>query len=105
MEFILFTNNHSLQFIKNQPKLSQRHAKCVEFKKKKNVTKHTIGYSNKVSETLSRINLILKEFYFHLTGFDELREMYENVVDFREACATCKNLASTNTTKWSNYMI
>lgn len=30
-EFILYSDNHALQFINNQPKLNHKHAKWVEF--------------------------------------------------------------------------
>ena len=30
-EFVLYSNNHALKFIKSHPKLIQRHAKWVEF--------------------------------------------------------------------------
>ena len=30
-EFLLYNDNHALQFISSQPKLNQRHAKWVEF--------------------------------------------------------------------------
>ena len=30
-EFVLYSNNHALQFINSQPKLNQKHAKWVKF--------------------------------------------------------------------------
>jgi hypothetical protein len=30
-EFVLYTDNHALQYISNQTKLNQRHVKWIEF--------------------------------------------------------------------------
>jgi hypothetical protein len=62
-EFILYTSNHTLQFITRQEKLNQRHAKWVEFMH--NFTfdiNHINGSYNKVVDSLSRRCLILQEF-------------------------------------------
>ena len=46
-EFVLYSDNHALQFINSQPKLNQRHAKWVEFLQNFTfVVKHTSGKSN-----------------------------------------------------------
>jgi hypothetical protein len=59
-EFVLYSNNHSLQFITKQEKLNQKHAKWVEFMHNfTNVLKHISGISNKVADALSRRCLVL----------------------------------------------
>ena len=43
-EFILYSNNHELQYIMQQPKLNQKHAKWVEYLQSFNfVLKHITG--------------------------------------------------------------
>jgi len=39
------------------------------------VIKHTSGKTNKVVDSLSRINLILQEFQFNTLGYDRLTKM------------------------------
>jgi hypothetical protein len=59
-EFVLYSDNHALQFITRQEKINQKHAKWVEFMQKITfVTKHISGIVNKVVDALSRKYLIL----------------------------------------------
>jgi hypothetical protein len=68
-EFVLYSDNHALQFINNQPKLNQKHAKWVEFLQSFTfVIKHTSGKSNKVVDALSRVNLVLQELKINTFG-------------------------------------
>ena len=70
-EFVLYSNNHALQFINNKPKLNQKHAKWVEFLHKFTfVIKHTSGKYNKVDDALSRVSLILQEIKVSSLGFE-----------------------------------
>lgn len=46
-KFVVYSNNHALQYIMQQPKLNQRHAKWVEFLQSFTfVLKHISGQSN-----------------------------------------------------------
>ena len=70
-EFALYSNNHALQFINNQPKLNQKHAEWVELLQSLTfVTKHTSGKLNKVFDALSRVNLITQELQVGVVGFE-----------------------------------
>ena len=61
-EFILFYDNHALQFIMQQPKLNQKHVKWVEFLQGFTfVIKHVNGKANKVADALSRKSLMIQE--------------------------------------------
>jgi hypothetical protein len=105
-EFVLYTDNHALQFISSQSKLNQRHAKWVEFLQNFTfVIKHTSGKENKVVDALSRINLILQEFQVNTLGFDGLKEMYKEDANFRDAYAACENPVASNRSQWLSYMI
>jgi ribonuclease HI len=59
-EFILYSDNHALQFVTQQEKLNQRHAKWVEYMQNFTfVIKHISGTANKVVDALSRKCLLL----------------------------------------------
>ena len=61
-EFMLYSDNHALQYIMQQPKLNLKHVKWVEFLQRFNfVLKHISGHSNKVVDALSRRLLIMQE--------------------------------------------
>jgi hypothetical protein len=89
-EFILYSDNHSLQFITKREKLNQKHAKWVEFMQNFTfVLKHISGSFNKVADALSRRCLILQEFQVNVLGLDHLKEMYAEDADFKEAYEAC----------------
>jgi hypothetical protein len=60
-EFVLYNDNHALQFVTQQGKLNQRHVKWVEYMKNFTfVIKHISGTANKVVDALSRKCLLLQ---------------------------------------------
>jgi hypothetical protein len=62
-EFVLYSDNHALQFVSQQEKLNQKHAKWVEYMQNFTfVIKHIAGNDNKVADALSRKCLLLWEF-------------------------------------------
>jgi hypothetical protein len=92
-EFVLYSDNHALQFISRQKKLNQKHTKWVEYMQNFTfVIKHIYGTSNKVVDALSRKCLILQEFRVKSLGFDNLKDMYRDDSDFKEAYEACENL-------------
>jgi len=105
-EFILYINNHALQFITKQEKLNQRHAKWVEFMKNFTFfTKHINGSANKFVDALRRRCLILQEFQVETLGFEHLKEMYQEDPDFKEAYEACGNPLLRDINQWMEYMI
>jgi hypothetical protein len=59
-EFVLYSDNHALQFVTQQEKLNQRHVKWIEYMKNFTfVIKHIYGTANKVVDALSRKCLLL----------------------------------------------
>ena len=83
-EFVLYSDNHALQFVTQQEKLNQRHVKWVEYMK--NLTfeiKHILGTANKVVDALSKKCLLLQELKVKMLGFDDLKEMYVDDPDFK----------------------
>ena len=61
-EFVLYSENHALQYIMQQPKLNLKHVKWVEFLQSFTfVLKQISGQSNRVVDALSRRLLIMQE--------------------------------------------
>ena len=73
-EFVLYNDNHALQFVTQQEKLNQKHAKWVEFMQNFTfVIKHIYGTANKVVDALSKKCLLMQEFKVKTFGFDNLK--------------------------------
>jgi hypothetical protein len=72
--------------------VNQKHAKWVQYMKNFTfVIKHISGTANKVVDALSRKCLILQEFRVKTLGFDNLKEMYNDDSDSKEAYEACEN--------------
>ena len=105
-EFVLYNDNQALQFITRQEKLNQRHAKWVEFMQNFTfVLKNIVGNANKVVDALSRRCLIMHEFQVKNLGFEHLKDMYHDDVDFKEAYEPCANLVLRDRSQSTEYMI
>jgi hypothetical protein len=55
------------------------------------VIKHIYGSANKVVDALSRQCLLMQEFRVKNLGFDNLKEMYRDDPDFKEAYEAFEN--------------
>jgi hypothetical protein len=55
------------------------------------VIKHISGNANKVVDALSKRCLILQDFQVKTLGFEQLKEMYSEDPDFKEAYEACAN--------------
>jgi hypothetical protein len=105
-EFVLYSDNHALQFVTQQDKLNQKHAKWVEYMQNFTfVIKHISGTANKVVDALSRKTLLMQEFRVKTLGFDDLRNMYRDDPDFKEAYEAAENPVLRNRSQWTEYMI
>jgi hypothetical protein len=105
-EFVLYSDNHALQFVTQQEKLNQRHVKWVEYMQNFTfVIKHISGTANKVVDALSRKCLLLQEFRLKTLAFDDLRNMYRNDPDFKEAYEAAENIILRDRSQWAEYMI
>jgi hypothetical protein len=69
------------------------------------VIKHISGNANKVVDALSRKCLILQELRVKTLGFDNLKEMYKDDSDFKEAYEACENPFLRDRSQWTKYMI
>jgi hypothetical protein len=105
-EFVLYRDNHALQFVTQQENLNQRHVKWVEYMQNFTfVTKHISGTANKVVDAFSRKCLLLQEFRVKTLGFDDLRDMYRDDLDFKEVYEAAENPILKDRSQWEEYMI
>jgi hypothetical protein len=105
-EFVLYNDNHALQFVTQQEKLNQKNAKWVEFMHNFTfVIKHISGTANKVVDALSRKCLLMQEFRVKTLGFDNLKEMYRGYPYFKEAYEAYENPILMDRSQWTKYMI
>ena len=105
-EFVLYSDNQALQFIIRQEKLNQRHAKWVEFMHNFTfVIKHISRSANKVVDALSRRCLVIQEFQVKTLGFENLKEMYQEDSDFKEAYEAYENPLLRDNNSWEKYLI
>jgi hypothetical protein len=105
-EFVLYSDNHALQFVTQQEKLNQRHVKWVEYMQNFTfVIKHISGTANKVVDALSRKCLLLQEFKVRTLGFDDLKDMYADDSDFKEAYEAAENPVLRDRSQWIEYVI
>ena len=94
----MYSDNHALQFVTQQEKLNQRHVKWV-------VIKHISSTANKVVDALSRKCLLMQEFRVKTLGFDNLKEMYRDDPDFKDAYEAYENPILRDRSQWTEYMI
>jgi hypothetical protein len=86
--------------------LNQKHAKWVEYMQNFTfVIKHISGTAKKVVDALSRKCLLMQEFRVKTLGFDNLKEMYKDDPDFREAYEASENPILRDRSQWTKYMI
>jgi hypothetical protein len=105
-EFVLYSDNHALQYVTQQEKLNQRHVKWVEYMRNFTfVIKHISGTANKVVDALSRKSLLMQEFKVRTLGFDDLKDMYVADQDFREAYGAAENPVLRDRSQWIEYVI
>jgi hypothetical protein len=105
-EFVLYSDNHALKFVTQQEKLNQIHVKWVEYMQNFSfVIKHISGTVNKVADALSKKCLLLQEFRVKTLGFDDLRDMYRDDPDFKEAYEVAGNPILRDRSQWAEYMI
>jgi hypothetical protein len=65
------------------------------------VIKHISGTANKVVDALRRKCLLLQEFRFKTLGFDDLRDMYRDDPDFKEAYEATENPILKEISQWT----
>ena len=85
-EFVLYSENHGLQYIMQQPKLNERHVKWVEYLQNFTFVKtHISGKFNKIADALSRRALVMQGNQVHVIMFDSMKDLYVDDADFKDA--------------------
>jgi len=89
-EFVIHSDHESLKYLKGQSKLNKRHAKWVEFIEQFSyVIKHKQGKTNVVVDVLSRRHTLLNVLDTTILGFDHIKEIYKNDLDFSHIYQEC----------------
>ncbi|KAL0416747.1 UNVERIFIED_CONTAM: Retrovirus-related Pol polyprotein from transposon.6 [Sesamum latifolium] len=84
-EFVIHSDHEALKYIKSQSKLSRRHAKWVEFIESfPYVIKYKKGKENIVADALSTRYALLSMLDAKILGFEFIKDLYANDVDFGE---------------------
>jgi hypothetical protein len=92
--------------VTQQEKLNQKHVKWVEYMQDFTfVIKHICGTANKVVDAFSRSCLLWQEFRVRTLGFDDLRNMYADDLDFQEVYEAVENPVLRDRSSWIEYMI
>ena len=82
-EFVIHGDHESLKYLKSHNKLNKRHAKWVEFIEQfPYVIKHKQGKINVVADALSRRYTLLNVLDVQYLGFDHIKELYSDDLDF-----------------------
>ena len=65
------------------------------------VIKHISRTANKVVDALSRKSLLMQEFRVKTLGFDNLKDIYKDDTDFKEAYEASKNPILRDIIQWT----
>ena len=91
-EFVIHSDHESLKFLKGQHKLNKRHARWMEFIETfPYVIRYKKGKENVVDDALSRRQSLLSSLDFKILGFEQIKELYIDDVDFGQIYKDCEN--------------
>ena len=89
-EFVIHTDHESLKHLKSQHKLNKRHVRWIPFIEMfPYVIKYKIGKTNVVADALWRRHSLLTQLDARLLGFELVKELYFNDLDFSDIYSSC----------------
>ncbi|KAI0529650.1 hypothetical protein KFK09_002204 [Dendrobium nobile] len=89
-DFVICTDNKSLQFINSQKHVNRMHARWVSFLQKFSfVLKHQPGHQNKIADALSRKMALLSQLQTEFSGLVCLQELYAIDPEFSAIWHAC----------------
>jgi hypothetical protein len=92
-EFILHSDHEALKYLNIQQKLNKRHAKWSEFLQAYSFSiKHKASKLNQVTDALSRRHSLLNAIQVQVLGFDVVKGLYKDDLDFGYAWKKCSNV-------------
>ncbi|XP_027348022.1 uncharacterized protein LOC113859448 [Abrus precatorius] len=108
-EFILYTDHEALKHLNSQQKISRRHASWSEFLQAYPfLLKHKSGVQNSVADALSRRRALLSTMQMKVVGFEIIKELYQDDLDFQNFGALQKinlsNITINNKDSYSKTM-
>jgi hypothetical protein len=90
-EFVHYTNHQALKFINSPNNLYRMHARWVSYIQRFTFSlKYKLGKLNRVADVLSCRATLLITMKVEVTGFECLKELYEEDEDFDETWKRCK---------------
>ena len=104
-EFVIHTDHESLKHLKGQGKLNKRHARCMEYIETfPYVIRYKQGKENVVTEALSRRYVLLTSLGAKMLGFEYVKDMYANDVDFSNVYMACDKTTFEKFYKHDGYL-
>ena len=87
---MIHNDHESIKYLKSQSKLNKRHAGWVEFIGQfPYVIKYKQGKSNVVADAFSRRDTLLNFLNTQYLGFDHIKEIYKDYLDFSHILQEC----------------
>ena len=104
-EFVIHTDHESLKHLKGQGKLNKRHARWMEYIETfPYVIRYKQGKENVVANALSRRYVLLTSLGAKMLGFEYVKDMYANDVDFVDVYMACDKTAFEKFYKHDGYL-
>ncbi|GKV35062.1 hypothetical protein SLEP1_g43380 [Rubroshorea leprosula] len=104
-EFILHSDHEALKHLNSQQKISRRHAAWSEFLQAYPfLLKYKSGVQNRVANSLSRRHALLTSLQMKVTGFEVIKELYEDDPDFSNIWQATSNQAFQQYHRQQDYL-